>query len=225
LGAIAENWRRVRRRVADAADCVGRHPEDVTVVAVSKTVGPDEIREAIAAGARDFGENRAQEFATKAAMFPDVRWHFIGTLQSNKVGLVVGKAHLIHSVDSIKLLAAIDRRAAQAGVVQPVLLEVNVSGERSKHGLAPDRLEDALVAAGSLENIEVRGLMTMAPFTSSETVRPVFGELARLFAHYAGMRFNSVDLTELSMGMTNDFTVAVEEGATMVRVGRAIFDR
>ena len=225
MGAIAENWRRVLKRVADAADCVGRDPEDVTVVAVSKTVGPVEIREAIAAGATDFGENRAQEFATKAAMFPEVRWHFIGTLQSNKVGMVVGKAHLIHSVDSVKLLAAIGRRAAQAGIVQPVLLEVNVTGEESKHGLSPDRLEDALAAAGSLENVEVKGLMTMAPFASRATVRPVFRELDRLFAHYAGMRFNSVDLTELSMGMTNDYTVAVEEGATMVRVGRAIFDR
>jgi pyridoxal phosphate enzyme (YggS family) len=225
LGAIAENWRRVLRRVGDAADCVGRDHEGVTVIAVSKTVGPDEIREAIAAGARDFGENRAHDFATKAAMFPEVRWHFIGTLQSNKVGLVVGKAHLIHSVDSIKLLSAIGRKAAQAGVVQPVLLEVNVSGEQSKHGLAPERLEDVLLAAGALENVEVKGLMTMAPFTTAESVRPVFRELSTLFAHYAGMRFNSVDLTELSMGMTNDFMVAVEEGATMVRVGRAIFDR
>ncbi len=223
MGAIAERYRSIRKRVADAADCVDRHPGDVTIVAVSKTVGPEEIRQAIAAGATDFGENRAQEFATKAAMFPDVHWHFIGTLQSNKVGTVVGRAYLIHSVDSLKLLHAIDRKAASLGVVQPVLLEVNVSGEESKHGLTPHRVEDVLREAGSMHNVEVRGLMTMAPFMRPESVRPVFRGLAELFARCEGMRFNNVDLTELSMGMTNDFEVAVEEGATIVRVGRAIF--
>jgi pyridoxal phosphate enzyme (YggS family) len=225
VSAIAERYRSVRKRVVDAADCVDRDPDDVTIVAVSKTVGPAEIRQAIAAGARDFGENRAQDFVVKQAMFPDARWHFIGTLQSNKVGMVVGKACLIHSVDSLKLLAAIDKRAAALGIVQPVLLEVNVSGEVSKHGLAPERVEDAVEAAAGMKNIEVRGLMTMAPFDKPEAVRSVFHRLASLFAQCAGMRFNSVDLTELSMGMTNDYWVAVEEGATIVRVGRAIFGR
>lgn len=225
MSAIAERYRSVRKRVVDAADCVDRDPDDVTIVAVSKTVGPAEIRQAIAAGVGDFGENRAQDFVTKQAMFPEARWHFIGTLQSNKVGMVVGKAYLIHSVDSLKLLAAIDRRAEVLGIVQPVLLEVNVSGEVSKHGLVKERVEEVLEAAARMRNIEVRGLMTMAPLTKPEAVRPVFRSLAGLFAQCAGMRFNSVDLTELSMGMTNDFPVAVEEGATIVRVGRAIFGR
>lgn len=225
MSAIAERYRSVRRQVVDAADCVGRDPDDVTIVAVSKTVGPAEVREAIAAGIFDFGENRAQDFVTKQAMFPEARWHFIGTLQTNKVGMVVGKAHLIHSVESMKLLSAIDRKAASIDLVQSVLLEVNVSGEESKHGFAPDRVEQALQAAADMPNIEVRGLMTMAPLAKPESVRPVFERLAGLFAHYAGMRFTNVDLTELSMGMTNDFPVAVEEGATIVRVGRAIFGR
>jgi len=225
VSLVAERYRAVRKRVVDAADCVGRDPEDVTIVAVSKTVGPEDVRLAIAAGARDFGENRAQEFVTKQALFPEARWHFIGTLQTNKVGMVVGKAALIHSVDSIKLLQAIDRRAAAIAVVQPVLLEVNVSGEDSKHGFAPERVEEALRAASEMENVEVKGLMTMAPFTKPEKVRPVFRALHRLFAQCAGMRFTRVDLTELSMGMTNDFTVGVEEGATIVRVGRAIFGK
>ena len=225
MSLVAKRYRAVRKRVVDAADCVGRDPEDITIVAVSKTVGPEDVRLAIAAGVRDFGENRAQDFVTKQALFPEARWHFIGTLQTNKVGMVVGKAALIHSVDSLKLLQAIDRKAASLGVVQPVLLEVNVSGEESKHGFPSARVEEALRVASELENIEVKGLMTMAPFTKPEKVRPVFRSLHRLFAQCAGMRFNRVDLTELSMGMTNDFPVAVEEGATIVRVGRAIFGK
>ena len=225
MSLVAERYGAVRKRVADAADCVGRDPDDITIVAVSKTVGPEDVRLAIAAGARDFGENRAQDFVTKQALFPEARWHFIGTLQTNKVGMVVGKAALIHSVDSLKLLQAIDRKAAAIGVVQPVLLEVNVSGEESKHGFPPVRVEEALRAASEMENVEVKGLMTMAPFTKPEKVRPFFRTLARLFAQCAGMRFNRADLTELSMGMTNDFPVAVEEGATIVRVGRAIFGK
>ena len=225
MGLVAERYEAVRKRVADAADCVGRAADEIAIVAVSKTVGPEDVRLAMLAGVRDFGENRAQDFLTKQALFPEARWHFIGTLQTNKVGMVVGKAALIHSVDSIKLLHAIDRKAGSIGVVQPVLLEVNISGEESKHGFTPGRVEEALREAATLENVEVRGLMTMAPLTKPEKARPFFRSLARLFAQCAGMRFNRVELTELSMGMTNDFAVAVEEGATIVRVGRAIFGK
>ena len=188
MGAIAERYLAVRKRVADAADCVGRSAGEITIVAISKTVGPAEIRQAVIAGIEDFGENRAQDFVTKHALFPEVRWHFVGTLQSNKVGMVVGKAALIHSVDSIKLLKAIDAKARSLGIHQRVLLEVNVSGEMSKHGFAVERLEDALLSAAALTNVEVRGLMTMAPLARPDRVRPVFKELARLFAQYAGTR-------------------------------------
>ena len=225
MSAIAERYEAVRRRVRDAADAVGRDPDGVTIVAVTKTVGVTEVQKAIAAGIADFGENRVQEFVGKHALFPDVRWHFIGTLQSNKVQHVVGKACLIHSVDSDKLLERIDRVAQAIGVVQPVLLEVNVSREESKHGMSPEEAEEVLARGSQLPGVEIRGLMTMAPYARPESVRWVFSDLRGLFESLSAMRFNGVELSELSMGMTNDFEVAIEEGATMVRIGRAIFGR
>ncbi|MBC7267053.1 MAG: YggS family pyridoxal phosphate-dependent enzyme [Coriobacteriia bacterium] len=222
---MAERYRAVRRAVADAADAAGRGPDEVTIVAVTKNVGVAEIRQAIAAGIRDFGENRVQEFLGKYGLFPDVRWHFIGTLQSNKVKDVVGRAVLIHSVDSVDLLARIDRIASERGVVQPVLLQVNVSGEATKHGFRPDDVEDALRAAAGMGNVRVDGLMTIAPLQRPEQVRWVFRGLADLFASLSALRFNGTEMHELSMGMTNDFRVAIEEGATIIRVGRAIFGK
>ena len=225
MGAIAERYRKVLREVVDAADLAGRDPADVTVVAVSKTVGVDEVRQAILAGAHDFGENRAQEFTGKQCLFPEERWHFIGSLQTNKVKQVVGRATLIHSIDSLRLLQAVDARARELGVVQPVLLEVNVSGERSKHGFAFDEAEEVVRSAGGLPGVLLRGLMTMAPLARPESVRWVFRETADWMGRLQSMHCDAVELTELSMGMTNDFPVAVEEGATIVRVGRAIFGR
>lgn len=225
MSAIAERYEAVWQRVRDAADVVGRDPEDVLIVAVAKTVGPAEVREAISVGIRDFGENRVQEFVGKHALFPEARWHFIGTLQTNKVQHVVGKAHLIHSVDSVHLLERIDRVAEAQGVLQPVLLQVNISHEASKHGF--DRVEaaDLMERAIEFQNVVPRGLMTMAPLGIPEMARPVFRELHDLFESLRAMRFNEREFTELSMGMTNDFEVAVEEGATIVRVGRAIFGK
>jgi hypothetical protein len=225
VSQIAERYASVRRRVADAADAVGRDADEVRIVAVAKTVGPPEVRDAIAAGVTDFGENRVQEFVAKRGLFPEARWHFIGTLQSNKVQHVVCKAYLIHSVDSVHLLERIDRVAGAMGVVQPVLLQVNVAGEVSKHGLDPDDVADVLRRSTELPGVDVRGLMTMAPLSRAESVRWVFRDLRRLFESLAAMRFNGVELTELSMGMTNDFEVAIEEGATIVRIGRAVFGR
>lgn len=226
MSAIAERYRAISSQVADAADCAGRDPAEVTIVAVTKTVGVQEVRNAIAAGLTDFGENRTQEFLGKYGLFPDVNWHFIGTLQTNKVRDVVGRAYLIHSVDSRRLLEAIDRQAREVGVVQPVLLQVNVSGEASKHGFDPDDLEDVLLEAEDLEGVSIRGLMTMAPLTSrTEDVRWVFRDLASLAERLRALPLHTVSLEELSMGMSNDFKVAVEEGATIVRVGRAIFGR
>lgn len=225
MSEIAQRYEDVRRRVRDAADRVGRDPRDVKIVAVAKTAGPQQVKSAIAAGVTDFGENRAQEFLAKRALFPEVRWHFVGTLQSNKAQHVVGSAALIHSVDSLRLLERIDRVAGARGVLQPVLLQVNVSGESSKRGVDPSQVEELLVASEGLPNVCVRGLMTIAPYGHPESARWVFRELKELFESLASMRFNGVELSELSMGMTNDFEVAVEEGATIVRVGRAIFGR
>ena len=222
---IASRYEAVRRQVFDAADVSGRGPEDVTIVVVTKTVGISEIRLAMTAGARDFGENRVQEFLGKYGLFPDVNWHFIGSLQTNKVKDVVGRACLIHSVDSLHLLREIDLRARQADTVQPVLLQVNVSGEATKHGFECDDVRDILVEVSSMPHVEVRGLMTMAPFGRAEDARWVFRQLRELRDSLREMPLNGVELTELSMGMSNDFKVAVEEGATIVRVGGAIFGK
>jgi len=223
--AVAARYEAVRRQVSDAADIAGRAPEDVTIVAVTKTVGIEEIRQAVAAGINDFGENRVQEFLGKYGLFPDVRWHFIGSLQTNKVKDVIGRASLIHSVDSLRLLREIDRRAQDVGVVQPVLLQVNVSGEASKHGFETGEVSDTLIEASSMPGVVVRGLMTMAPFGRPEEFRWVFRDLKELRDSLREMPLNGVELDELSMGMTNDFRVAVEEGSTIVRVGRALFGR
>lgn len=225
MGAIAERYRKVLREIVDAADVAGRDPAEILVVGVTKTVGVSEVSQAIAAGLHDFGENRAQEFTGKQALFPDEHWHFIGNLQSNKIKQVVGKASLIHSVDKLSLLRAIDRQARELGVVQPVLLEVNVSGERSKHGMDLETAEECVMAACDLPGVHVRGLMTMAPFARPESVRWVFHECAVWLERLRSLHCDHVDLTELSMGMSNDFAVAIEEGATIVRVGRAVFGR
>jgi len=218
---VAARLATVDERITRAAESAGRRRGDVTLVAVSKTFPPEVVSAAIAAGATDLGENRAQELKRKRAVLPrDVRWHFIGHLQSNKVRQVVG-CHLIHSVDRFGLAEAIDRRAAATGVVQDVLLEVNVSGESSKHGIEPPRVTALAREVGGLEHVRLRGLMTMAPLAADpEAARPVFAELRELRdALIAEWR----DAWHLSMGMTRDLEVAIEEGATIVRVGEAIF--
>lgn len=225
MPTVASRYEAVRRQVADAADCVGRDPSDVRIVAVTKTHGIDVVRQACEVGVNDFGENRVQEFLGKYGLFPTARWHFIGSLQTNKVKDVIGKACLIHSVDSLRLLAEIDRRAQAAGLVQPVLLEVNVSGEEAKHGFHSADVREALIEASHLPGVAVQGLMTMAPLGRPEDARWVFRELRELRDSLRGMPLNGVELSELSMGMTNDFRVAVEEGATIIRVGGAIFGR
>lgn len=225
MSAIAERYEVVRRQVADAADCAGRSPEEITIVAVTKHVGVPEVNAALAAGMLDFGENRVQEFEGKYGLYPMARWHFIGTLQTNKVKDVVGKAHLIHSVDSLRLLHTIARHAADMETTQAVLLEVNVSGEPSKHGFDPADVREALIDASRAGNVQVSGLMTMAPFGRAEDARWVFHELRELRDSLCAMPLNGVNLTELSMGMTNDYRVAIEEGATIVRIGRAIFGK
>lgn len=212
---------RVRQQIADAAAKVGRDPSTVTLVAVSKTWPIDVIRDVVEAGATDLGENRAQEFREKRAALGDLaRWHFIGNLQTNKVRFVVG-AHLIHSVDRYGLAEAIGRRATALGETQEVLLEVNVSGELTKHGVEPATVPALADEIAGIEGLRLRGLMTMAPFTDeAEASRPFFAELRRSSELLVATHPQA---TELSMGMTRDLEVAVEEGATIVRVGEAIF--
>jgi pyridoxal phosphate enzyme (YggS family) len=220
--SMAARLAAVGARVEAASNRVGRPPESVLVVAVSKTWPADVCLEAIAAGAAALGENRAQEFRDKYSVLKDrVPWHFVGHLQTNKVRHVVGAATLVHSVDRYGLAEAIDKRARSLEIVQDVLVEVNVSGESTKNGIEPARAEDLIDQIAPLSWVSVRGLMTMPPMTPDpEDSRPYFKELAALRDSIAERR---PGLVELSMGMTRDFEVAIEEGATIVRVGEAIF--
>lgn len=219
---LAGRARDVDRRIADAARRVDRNPDAVTLVAVSKTWPVDVIAEALEAGITDLGENRAQELKQKVAVLGDrPRWHFIGHLQTNKVRSVVGSVVLVHSVDRFGLAEAIARRASALGLTQEVLIEVNIAGETRKHGAEPQRAPALAEEVAALDGIRVRGLMTMAPFTDDpEDSRPHFAALRELGA---SLQQRLPEAAELSMGMTRDFEVAVEEGATLVRVGEAIF--
>ena len=213
----------VRSRIAAAAARVGRSPDEVRIVAVTKGQALERAREAAAAGLADLGENRVQEALGKQAAWPEapVRWHLIGHLQRNKVKLVVGRFALIHSLDSERLADALDGAAAAAGLVQDVLLEVNVGREPQKTGVAPEAAPALLAHAAALGHLAVRGLMTIAPYTEDVNVqRQVFRELRLLRDSLAT---SSLELAVLSMGMSADFEIAVEEGATMVRLGTVLF--
>ena len=212
------SYQMVSQRVSAAARRAGRNPDDVTLIVVTKGRDIGQIRELYDQGVRDFGENRAQELVSKVGELPDdVRWHFVGPLQTNKVNRVRAAAHLLHSLDRPKLVRAWARNAP--GQV-PALAQVNIGSEPQKHGVAPGQVEE-LVELAQEEGVEVRGLMAMAPrLDDPEDARPYFCELRGL-SERLGARFRGMG--ELSMGMTEDYEIAVEEGATMVRVGRAIF--
>ena len=216
---VSANLARVRERIAAAAERAGRSPDDVLLVVVSKTFPVEAISGALRAGVEVFGENRAQELAAKArALGEDVRWHFIGHLQTNKVRHVVGVAELVHSVDRVSVAQAIAARANSHGIVQDVLVEVNVADDPSKHGVAPAGAPALLDAVGALDGVRLRGVMTMPPWPDRpEDSRPHYRALAQLAA--------SCGCELVSMGMSRDFEVAIEEGATIVRVGEAVFGR
>ena len=223
--SIAERYQKVAAEVAEAAVAAGRAPEDVLLVAVSKTVGPEGVAEAIEGGARDFGENRPDVLAAKVAQLPEQTWHFIGNVQSRKIPEIVACASLVHSVCKEEHFAKFDQAAERLGKVQDILLEVNVSGEESKSGFTPDEAIAALQLAETFPHIAVRGLMTMAPQGNLDVARECFEGLAALrdalrsqLPSEQAARFN-----ELSMGMSEDWREAVCAGATMVRIGRALF--
>ena len=220
--SVAERHRAIRGRVDAAATRKNRDPHDVTLVAVSKTVPIDVVLAAKEAGITELGENRAQELKEKSLALGDgVRWHFIGHLQSNKVRHVVGVAELIHSLDRYGVAEAISRRAAAIGVTQEVLIEVNVAGESSKQGVLPPQAVALALEVNELPQVRVRGFMTVPPYPDDpEESRPYYEDLRALSER---LRTELPDATELSMGMTRDFEVAIEEGATIVRVGEAIF--
>ena len=222
---VQEHLKEVRERIEAACRRAGRNPREVTLIAVSKTKPAQMVQEAYEAGARDFGENKVQEILEKGPQMPDnARFHMIGHLQRNKVRQVIGKAVLIHSVDSLRLARQIEEDAAKMGILVPVLLEVNVAREESKFGFFTEEVEAAVREIASLSHISVKGLMTIAPFVENpEENRKVFQELYQLSVDIKSKNIDNVTMGVLSMGMSGDYEVAVEEGATMVRVGTSIF--
>ena len=224
---ITENLQDVEKRIAAACERSGRKREEVTLVSVSKTKPVEMLQEAYEAGSRYFGENKVQELVDKYEVMPkDIHWQMIGHLQRNKVKCIVDKVDMIHSVDSIRLAEEIDKEAAKKGVIVNVLLEVNMAKEDTKFGLMPEDVMDFVDEIVRFQNIRVQGLMTIAPFVENpEENRKHFANLKKLSVDIAKKRVNNVNMSVLSMGMTNDFEVAIEEGATMVRVGTAIFGR
>ncbi len=223
---IAGRVAAIRTAITAAARRAGRDPATVRLLAATKTVPVERLRVALAAGVGLFGENRLQEALPKleALGTEPVEWHFIGRLQRRKVKSVVGRFALIHSVDSLELAEEIERRAAAAGVRQAVLLEINQGGEASKGGFAPDEVAGMLARLAGMSHLEVRGLMTIPPWSADpERTRPAFRALRALAGELAGTRTAGMEFRELSMGMSGDYVVAVEEGATIVRIGTAIF--
>ena len=222
IDRIAENLAGVRARIDGAATRAGRTSEDVTLVAISKTFGADVCRDAIAAGVTDLGENRAGELKEKVeTLGEDARWHFVGHLQSNKVRDVVGVAALIHSIDRLGVAKVVAKRARALGITQEVLIEVNVAREPAKHGIDPGDAVRLAAEMAELDGLALRGLMTMTPLPETpKDSRPHFKALADLLPE---VRAVVPEAVHLSMGMSRDFEVAIEEGATMVRVGEAIF--
>ena len=223
--SVCENYLAVEEKVKEACRRAGRSRDEVTLIAVSKTKPMSMIEELLPLGVVDFGENKVQELTAKEEALPShIRWHMIGHLQRNKVKYIVDKAFLIHSVDSLRLAEAISQEAGKKNVTANILIEVNVAGEDSKVGVRPEETAALAEAISKLPNISVKGLMTIAPFVeNAEENREVFRNLRKLSVDIEEKKFNNVTMAVLSMGMTGDYEVAIEEGATMVRVGTGIF--
>lgn len=222
---IKENLDRVQENIRNACARAGRKEDEVTLIAVSKTKPVSMLEEAYALGVRDFGENKVQELVVKAAQLPkDIRWHMIGHLQRNKVKYIIDKVYLIHSVDSLRLAEEISKEAVKHGVTANILIEVNVAGEESKFGVSPEDAPGLIEEISRLPAVQVRGLMTIAPFVEkAEDNRIIFNALLKLYVDISRKNIDNVHMDFLSMGMTGDYEVAVEEGATFVRVGTGIF--
>lgn len=222
---VAENYRMVDKKVQEACARAGRDRNEVTLIAVSKTKPVAMIQEAMAVGANVFGENKVQELCDKYELLPkDLHWHLIGHLQRNKVKYIIGKVDLIHSVDSLRLAEEISKEAVKKETEENILIEVNVAGEESKFGVSVADTEELVRQIAVLPGIHIQGLMTIAPYVENpEQNRPVFRALKKLAVDIKMKNIDNVHMDVLSMGMTGDYEVAVEEGATMVRVGTGIF--
>ena len=222
---LQDNLIQVEHNIEEACRRAGRDRSEVTLIAVSKTKPVETLQEAYDLGVRVFGENKVQEMEDKYESLPrDIQWHLIGHLQRNKVKYIIDKAVLIHSVDSLRLAQTIEKEAEKHNLTAHILIEVNVAREESKFGIFPEDLENLVDEIAKLPHIQVDGLMTIAPFVPDpEDNRPVFRELRKLSVDISAKKVDNVNMSVLSMGMTNDYQVAIEEGATMVRVGTGIF--
>ena len=222
---ISENIKKVQNNIIDAAQKAGRDPKEVTLIAVSKTKPVEALQEAYDAGMRDFGENKVQEIVEKYDKLPqDIRWHLIGHLQTNKVKYIIDKVYMIHSVDSYKLACEISKHAQKHNVIMPILIEVNVANEETKFGVKPENTEELVKMISQLPAISVKGLMTVAPFTENpEENSTYFSTLKQLLVDINAKNIDNVNMDCLSMGMSGDYMVAINEGSTYVRVGTSIF--
>ena len=222
---IKSNLDIVEKNILSACEKVGRNRDEITLIAVSKTKPVSLLNDAYEAGIRDFGENKVQEMCDKfECMEKDIRWHMIGHLQTNKVKYLIGKTTLIHSVDSYKLACEIEKHAAKHDVIMDVLIEVNIAEEETKFGLSEEAVIELVKEVSKLPHVRVKGLMTVAPYVvNSEENRPFFRKIKQLSVDINNQNIDNVSMDILSMGMTGDYQVAIEEGATMVRVGTGIF--
>lgn len=222
--SIKENLDLINEKITIAAEKSGRKREDVLLLAVSKTVDVPRIKEAVELGLVDLGENKPQEINWKYFEIENVRWHQIGHLQTNKVKYIIDKVCLIHSVDSLKLAEEISKRAKAKDITMDVLVEINIAGEEAKSGVPLSEAEELAVEISKLDNIRVKGLMTVAPFVENpEDNREYFKQMKKLFVDIKEKNYNNIDMQYLSMGMTNDYEIAVEEGANIVRIGTGLF--
>lgn len=222
---LSENLKQVEQKIAESCKKSNRNREEVTLIAVSKTKPVEMLQEAYDLGVRVFGENKVQELSDKYESLPkDIHWHMIGHLQRNKVKYIIDKVDLIHSVDSVRLAETIEKEAAKKDIIVNILIEVNVAKEESKYGLMPEELDEFINRIADFPHIRVKGLMTIAPFVENpESNRAVFRSLRKLSVDISNKNIDNVNVSVLSMGMTNDYQVAIEEGAAMVRVGTGIF--
>ncbi len=222
---IRNNLKNIEKNIIESSNKVNRNIDEITLIAVSKTKPIEMIKEVYNLGIRNFGENKVQELKEKYNQLPkDIRWHMIGHLQTNKVKDIIDKVYLIHSVDSIHLAEIIEKEASKKDVTINILLEINISGEESKYGINPNELINIVEEISKYPHIKIKGLMTVAPYTKNpEENRIIFSKLRELSLEIKNKNINNVDMDILSMGMTIDYMIAIEEGATMVRIGTGIF--
>lgn len=223
--SIQENIRKVQQNIAEACEKCGRDPSEVMLLAVTKNHTPEEINQVVASGITNLGENRVQELMSKYDLVGgDVKWHLIGHLQKNKVKYIADKVVMIHSVESLSLAEEINKQCGKLGRTMDVLVEINVSGEESKHGIAPGDAEDFIKSVAQYPHVKVRGLMTMAPkYAETDEIRNIFAQLYKISVDIREKKYDNISMDYLSMGMSNDYMIAIGEGSDIVRVGSALF--